>query len=129
MGWLLLFVDLGGALDAISLYAIRLIVTNMVVPSDCIAKIFLNVAGSFGKGMMRVAVVSSTSVFEPMRDFVVVGFLGVLTTFSSFASDVFSVFTRGTMIAGSSYLMSFVCLSLAGFCAGLLFMRLFMGQS
>ena len=54
--------------------------------------------------------------------------LGVLTTFSSFALDAYNFFQRGEMLAGGIYLLSSVCLSLAGFYVGLVIVRLIAGQ-
>ena len=57
-----------------------------------------------------------------------IGFLGALTTFSSFALDAYNFFQRGDMLAGGLYLFSFACLSVAGFYVGLVVVFLIAGQ-
>ena len=70
-----------------------------------------------------------SSVFrDPVRGFVMIGFLGALTTFSSFALDAYNFFQRGEMLAGGRYLLSSVCLSVVGFYIGLVVVRLIAGQ-
>ena len=57
---------------------------------------------------MMAALLTVSSVFrDPVRGFVMIGFLGALTTFSSFALDAYNFFQRGEMLAG--YRLS-VCL-------------------
>ena len=128
MGWMLLSVGLGGALGAISRYLISLWVTGTFGQPGWMAMFSVNVAGSLMMGMM-VALLTVSSLFsDPVRGFVMVGFLGALTTFSSFALDAHSFFQRGEMLAGGLYLLSSVCLSVAGFYVGLVVARLIAGQ-
>ena len=128
MGWMLLSVGLGGALGAISRYLISLWVTGTFGQPGWMAMFSVNVAGSLMMGMM-VALLTVCSLFsDPVRGFVMVGFLGALTTFSSFALDAHSFFQRGEMLAGGLYLLSSVCLSVAGFYVGLVVVRLIAGQ-
>ena len=127
MGWMLLSVGLGGALGAISRYLISLLVTGTFGQPGWMAMLSVNVAGSLMMGMM-VALLTVSSLFsDPVRGFVMIGFLGALTTFSSFALDVHGFFQRGGMLAGGLYLLSSVCLSVAGFYVGLVVVRLITG--
>ena len=78
---------------------------------------------------MMAALLTVSSLFRvPVRGFVMIGFLGALTTFSSFALDAYNFFQRGEMLAGGLYLFASVCLSVAGFYVGLLAVRLVAGQ-
>ena len=65
---------------------------------------------------------------DPVRGFVMIGFPGALTTFSSFALYAYNFFQRGEMLAGGLYLLSSVCLFVAGFYVGLVIVRLIAGQ-
>ena len=118
MGRMLLSVGLGGALGAISRYLIGLWVTGSFGQPGWMAMLSVNVAGSLMMGIM-VALLTVSSLFsDPVRGFVMIGFLGALTTFSSFALDAYYVFQRSEMFAGGLYLLSSVCLSVAGFYVG-----------
>ena len=128
MGWMLLSVGLGGALGAISRYLISLRVTGTFGQPGWMAMLSVNVAGSLMMGMM-VALLTVSSLFSDLvRGFVMIGFLEALTTFSSFALDAHSFFQRGEILAGGLYLLSSVCLSVAGLYVGLVIVRLIAGQ-
>ena len=125
---MLLSVDLGGALGAVSRYLISLWVPGTFGQPGWMAMLSVNVAGSLMMDMM-VALLTVSSLFsDPVRGFVMIGFLGSLITFSSFALDAHSFFQRGEMLSGGLYLLSSVCLSVAGFYVGLVVVRLITGQ-
>ena len=128
MGWLVLLVSLGGALGAISRYLISLWVTGSFGQSGWMATLSFNVAGSPIMGMMAALLTVSSLFSDPVRGFVMIGFIGALTTFSSFALDAYNFFQRGEMLSGGLYLFSSVCLSVAGFYVGLVVVRLIAGQ-
>ena len=125
MGWLLLSVGLGGALGAICRYLISLWATGSFVP---VAILSVNITGSLIMGKMAALPTVSFLLRDPVRWFVMIGFFGALTTFSSFALDAYNFFQRGEMLSGGLYLLSSVCLSLAGFYVGLVVVRLIAGQ-
>ena len=126
---MLLSVGLGGALGAVSRYLVSLWVTGTLGQSGWVAILSVNVAGSLMMGMMAAVLTLSFLVSDPVRGFVMIGFLGALTTFSSFALDAHSFFQRGELLAGGVYLFSSVCLSVAAFYAGLWAVRLVAGQA
>lgn len=128
MGWMVLSVGLGGACGAISRYLISLWVTGTFGQSGWVAILFVNVAGSLMMGVMAALLATSSLVSDPVRGFVMIGFLGALTTFSSFALDAHSFFQRGELLAGGAYLFLSVGLSVAGFYAAFLVVRLLAGQ-
>ena len=123
-----LSVCLLGVLGAISRYLISLWVTGTFGQPGWMAMLSVNVAGSLMMGMM-VALLTVFSLFsDPVRGFVMIGFLGALTTFSSFVLDAYNFFQRGDMLAGGFYPLLSVCLSVAGFYVGLVVVRLIAGQ-
>ena len=128
MGWMVLSVGLGGALGAISRYLIGLWVTGSFGQSGWMAILSVNIAGSLLMGMMAALLTVSSLFSDPIRGFVMIGFLGALTTFSSFALDAYNFFQRGEILDGGLYLLSSVCLSVAGFYVGLVVVRLIAGQ-
>ena len=124
---MLLSVGLGGALGALSRYLISLWVTGTFGQSRWLAILSVNVAGSMMMRMMAALLAVFSMLSDPVRGFVMIGFLGALTTFSSFSLDAHSFFQRGEMLAGGLYLLASVCLSVAGFYVGLLAVRLVAG--
>lgn len=125
---MLLSVGLGGALGAVSRYLISLWVAGTFGQPGWVAILSVNVTGSMMMGVMAAMITTSSGLSDPVRGFVMIGFLGALTTFSSFALDAHSFFQRGEMLAGGLYLLASVCLSVAGFYVGLLAVRLVAGQ-
>ena len=123
-----LSVGLFGVLGAVSRYIIRLWVTGSFRQSGRMAILSVNIAGSLIMGIMAAQLIVSSLLSELVRGFVMIGFLGALTTFSSFALDAYNFFQRGDMLAGGLYLLSSVCLSVAGFYVGLMVVRLIAGQ-
>ena len=79
-------------------------------------------------GTMAALLTVSSLFSELVRGFLMIGFLGKLTTFSSFALDEYNFFQRGEMLAGGLCLLLSVCLSVAGFYVGLVVVRLITGQ-
>ena len=92
------------------------------------ALVSVNVAGSLIIGMIAALLTVFSLFNDPVRGFVMIGFLRALTTFSSFALDAYNFFQRGEMLAVGLYLLSSVCLSVAGFYVGLMVVRLIAGQ-
>ena len=125
---MLLSVGFDGALGAISRYVISLWVTCSFGQSGWMAILADNAAGSLIMGMMTALLTVSSLFSEPVRGFVMIGFLGALTTFSSFALDAYNFFHSGEVLDGGLYLFSSVCLSVSGFYVGLVVVRLIAGQ-
>ena len=128
MGRMLLSVGLGGALGAIRRYLISLWVIGSFGQSGWMAILSVILAGSLIMDMMAALLTVSSLFNELVRGFVMIGFLGALTTFSGFALEANNFFQRGEMLAGGLYLLSTVCLSVAGFYVGLVVVRLITGQ-
>ena len=128
MEWMLLSVGLGDALGAFSRYLNSLRVTGTFGQSGWMAILSVNVTGSLIMGMMA-ALLTVPSLFSvSIRGFVMIGFLGSLTTFSSFALHAYNFFQSGDILAGGLYSLSYVCLSVVGFYVGLVIVRMIAGQ-
>ena len=128
MGRMLLSVGLGGALGAIRRYLISLWVIGSFGQSGWMAILSVILAGSLIMDMMAALLTVSSLFNELVRGFVMIGFLGALTTFSGFALEANNFFQRGEMLAGGLYLLLSVCVSVAGFYVGLVVVRLITGQ-
>jgi CrcB protein len=98
----------GGALGAITRYAVSLAVGGGIFGiAGPLATLGVNVVGSAIMGGFAGAVAAGLMVPEMWRGFVAIGFLGALTTFSSFALDA------GTLLARQGHLMSIVYIGLS----------------
>ena len=111
----------GGALGAITRYAVSLAVGGGIFGiAGPLATLGVNVVGSAIMGGFAGAVTAGLVVPEMWRGFVVIGFLGALTTFSSFALDA------GTLLSRQGHLMSIVYI---GFSVGLSLIAFFTVQA
>jgi CrcB protein len=98
----------GGALGAMTRYAVSLAVGGGIFGiAGPLATLGVNVVGSAIMGGFAGAVAAGLVVPEMWRGFVAIGFLGALTTFSSFALDA------GTLLARQGHLMSIVYIGLS----------------
>ena len=116
----------GGALGAMGRYAASVMIAAAMGPGwQPLATLSVNMIGCGLMGAAYGLVHSGMGGFsEPIRVFIQVGFLGALTTFSSFALDAAGLFEKGALALAAGYVMASVVLSLAAFMATLAAMRL-----
>lgn len=108
----------GGALGAMTRYAVSLgLGTGMFGVPGPLATLTVNVAGSAMMGILAGLVAAGIAIPEAWRGFVAVGFLGALTTFSSFALDTGTLMARQGLSMSIVYVGLSVLLSLAAFLA------------
>lgn len=119
-----LAVAAGGALGAMARYSVSLMVTGgMFGIAGPMATLLVNVAGSALMGLFAGAVAGGMLVPEAWRGFFAVGFLGALTTFSSFALDAGNLMQKQGLGMTLVYIGVSVCLSLLAFGLCLLAVR------
>jgi len=108
----------GGALGAMTRYGVSLAVAGGVTGvSGPIATIAVNVGGCAIMGVLAGAVAGGMAVPEIWRGFIAIGFLGALTTFSSFALDAGTLVARQGHVTAALYVGLSVVLSLMVFFA------------
>ena len=114
----------GGAIGAVLRYSVSLAVgAGFFGVSGPLVTLAVNIAGSALIGCFAAIVAAGIVLPEAWRGFLVVGLLGALTTFSSFALDAGQLWqTKGTIMAGA-YVLSSVVLSLGAFGAAFLAVR------
>ena len=118
-----LAVAAGGALGAMARYSVSVLVgAGVFGVAGPLATIIVNVAGSALMGVFAGAVAAGMMVPEAWRGFFAVGFLGALTTFSSFAFDVGSLIQKQGMALTLIYIGASIALSLTAF--GLCFLTM-----
>ncbi len=115
----LLVVGAGGALGAISRYLVYLASTKFLGLEFPYGTLIVNIVGSFLMGVLieLLALVWDTS--PQTRLFLAVGFLGALTTFSTFSLDVAVLYERKWFALTSVYIFASVVLSIGALFAGL----------
>ena len=109
-------VGAGGALGAVTRYAVaQLVGSGIFGMAGPLATLIVNIAGSMMMGALAGGMAAGMVLPEAWRGFVAVGFLGALTTFSSFALDTGQLASRQGMAMAALYVGLSVCLSLAAF--------------
>ena len=109
-------VGASGALGAMSLYGVaQLVGGGLLGIAGPMATLVVNVAGSSLMGAIAGGIAAGISLTEAWRGFIAVGFLGALTTFSSFALDTGQLAARQGMAMTALYVGLSVGLSLAAF--------------
>lgn len=128
MTLMIISVGAGGALGAIARYLVGMAISHHLPNHGWLATLSVNIVGCFAMGIMAVILIESPSVSPAVRSFVMIGFLGALTTFSSFALDIHILLDKQGFMAGAGYLITSVGLSLAMFFAGMWLFRAGSGQ-
>lgn len=108
----------GGALGAMTRYGVSLAIAGGVTGvSGPVATIAVNVGGCAIMGGLAGAVAGGMALPEIWRGFIAIGFLGALTTFSSFALDAGTLAARQGHVTAALYVGLSVVLSLIAFFA------------
>lgn len=122
-----LSVGAGGALGAMARFALGLFMADRFGTANWLATLAANLSGCFLMGMLAAYLSTSAQISEPLRGFISVGFLGGLTTFSTFSLDGYGFWVRGDLLGGAVYIGLSVGLSLLGFAAGFWILRSILG--
>ncbi|MCD1127694.1 fluoride efflux transporter CrcB [Jinshanibacter sp. LJY008] len=111
-GITLLIVAFGGAVGAMS----RFQITNWFVQwfgnSFPYATLAVNIGGSFIMGALMSALTHGSLISPHWRPLIGVGFLGALTTFSTFSFDTLVLFTQGEWLKAALNIIANVLLCL-----------------
>jgi len=115
-------VALGGSLGAVARYQVSLLSQVYFPSSFPLATLFVNVVGSFLFGRAFYFIVEKMMLSESARLFILVGFLGAFTTFSTFSFELLELLQKGQLVyafvsAGANLVLSFLALCLAYYSA------------
>ncbi len=120
----ILFIGIGGFLGAISRYFISAYLQANVTNSFPIGTLGVNVFGSFLIGFF--ALYFAQHIDSEYRFMVITGFLGALTTFSTFSYESVMLLEQGEYIKAISSIMLNVILTLSATMLGMsIFKKLF----
>ena len=109
----------GGALGAVSRYWLHSAVQRFNDSGFPLGTFAVNVLGSFLIGIFFVVLAEKAQIAEQWRPVIVVGFLGGLTTFSTFSLDALLLFEQGHYNTALFYIISSVALCLVAAFAGM----------
>ncbi|MBL6933651.1 MAG: fluoride efflux transporter CrcB [Rhodospirillales bacterium] len=120
---ILFSVAFGGALGAVSRYALMSAIGHYLHAGFPYATLVVNVLGSFVLGSLIEIMALSWSPGQEMRSFLIVGVLGAFTTFSTFSQDVVFLMERGQLASAGTYIALSVVLTIVGLFAGMALFR------
>ena len=102
-GYSLLAVALGGALGSVLRYVTSYGAQQLFGSQMLWATLGVNLLGSLLIGMMAAMIGGKLLVHELWRPFIVIGFLGGLTTFSAFSLELLMLIQKGDSLLGAVY--------------------------
>ena len=102
----------GGAIGAVSRYWLYSAVQRLHDSGFPLGTFVVNVLGSFLIGVFFVLLAEKAQIAEQWRPIIVVGFLGGLTTFSTFSLDALLLFEHGHYNTALFYIISSIVLCL-----------------
>ena len=122
MNWIA--IAIGGAIGAVSRYGIAQIVILINGANAApFATIMVNVIGLGLMGVIYGYLSTGGMLAETVRVFIMIGFLGALTTFSTFSMDIMAAIDRGQVVYAVIYAAVSVAGSILAFILAVLMMR------
>ena len=112
-----LAIGIGAALGAWARWALAVLL-NATFPLLPLGTLAANVIGGFGIGLAIEIFTRHAGISEEMRLFVITGFLGALTTFSTFSAEVVALLARAqygwALILAAAHLAGSLVATLGG---------------
>ncbi|HOO80908.1 MAG TPA: fluoride efflux transporter CrcB [Alphaproteobacteria bacterium] len=119
----ILAIAAGGALGAVMRHGVNVGAVKLLGHGFPYGTLTVNIVGSFIMGLLIAIFAHYWHPSETMRMFIVTGFLGAFTTFSTFSLDFVNLWERGSYLYSALYLGGSVILSIAGLFAAMAIVR------
>ena len=114
-----LAIAFGGAMGALSRYWLSSAVEKFNGSGFPLGTFMVNLLGSFLIGIVFILFAEKFSLSDQWRPLIVIGFLGAMTTFSTFSLDALLLFQQGHYNTALLYVLSSVALCLFAAFAGM----------
>lgn len=114
-----LAISVGGALGANTRYLVASWATTQWGAQFPIATLLINVSGSFVIGLYLTLSTERFTGHPAVRLLVATGFLGAYTTFSTFSAEALYLIETGDAVAGISYMVASVVMSILAAAIGM----------
>tara|TARA_Y100000814_G_scaffold244717_1_gene189697 strand:+ start:2433 stop:2810 length:378 start_codon:yes stop_codon:yes gene_type:complete len=109
---IIILVAFGGALGSVIRYFTELVCKRFTLNAIPIGTIIVNIIGSFLIGYSMQYLLSRNIATEEYRRFIMTGFLGGLTTFSSFSLEILQMLQDGKLFLAVSYVFLSITIGL-----------------
>ena len=120
-GYVLVF--LGAGFGGAFRHGVNLLFSSLLKTGFPLSTMAVNIAGSFLMGILAGWFAFRGDTAQGLRLFLVTGFLGGFTTFSTFSLDVALLYERSTFPSMVVYMVGSVVMAVAGLAFGLALMR------
>lgn len=119
---MILAIAAGGALGAVSRFGVQSLMLRLFGTGFPLGTLAVNVVGSLLMGFLAHWFLTR-GVAPEWRNLLLIGFLGALTTFSTFSLDAVALYERGEPGLAALYVVLSVVLSIGALFVGLLISR------
>jgi len=120
----LLSIAVGGSLGAVARHLIGTSVNTALATGFPFGTLAVNILGSLIMGIMAELVASVWQPSPELRTLIMVGFLGSLTTFSSYSLDFATLIESGEVLPGLLYVLLSNALCILALFSGFYLVRL-----
>ncbi len=115
----ILSVAIGGAFGAAARYLMNISPLQNAFGKFPLPTFLINIVGSFLIGFFLILLTEKFTVGETLKLFILVGFLGAFTTFSTFEMEIWILIEENQYLTAFSYLFFSVLLGFIGVFAGI----------
>ncbi|KUO71539.1 MAG: camphor resistance protein CrcB [Desulfosporosinus sp. BRH_c37] len=119
-----LVIGLGGALGALSRYALGVWISSKWNQGFPLHTFLINISGAFLLGFLNIFFIERLTVSPLWRLGIGVGFLGAYTTFSTFGFEVISLLEGGSLLTAGLYTLLSIAVGFTGVALGVGLARL-----